>query len=152
LMIWGLSRTKAICLVGAAAAVALTLATLVPENWVPRTGLGFKFEHFSAYFVMAGVLCVVSRRPYLVAVSLTALAAILEALQGLTPDRSPDFMAPLAAAVGVACGVTLALLSLWARRSLLAALQRASLSSLADDLKRPGGRRAYVYSTGQRPR
>jgi hypothetical protein len=117
---------------------------------VPRTGLGFKFEHFSAYFVMAGVLCVVSRRPYVVAASLTTLAAILEALQGLTPDRSPDFMAPLAATVGVACGVTLALLSLWPRRSLLAAL-RASLSSLANDLRRAGGRQAYAYSTGERP-
>lgn len=148
-MVWGLSRTKAICLAGAAAAVALTLATLIPGSWVPRTGLGFKFEHFSAYFVMAGVLCVLSRRPYVVAASLTALAAMLEALQGLTPDRSPDFMAPLAAGVGVACGVTLALLSLWARRSLLDAWRRASLSSLANDLSRPSGRRAYTYSTGE---
>ena len=148
-MIWGLSRTKAICLIGAAAAVTLTLATLIPGNWVPRTGLGFKFEHFSAYFVMAGVLCVVSRRPFVVAASLTTLAAILEVLQGLTPDRSPDFMAPLAATVGVACGVTLALLSFRARRSLLAALQRASLSSLANDWRRPSGRRAYAYSSGQ---
>ena len=81
-MIWGLSRTKAICLLGAAAAVALALATLMPGNWVPRTGLGFKFEHFSAYFVTAIVLCVVSRRPYVVAASLMTLAAILEALTG----------------------------------------------------------------------
>ena len=70
-----------ICLLGAAAAVALAVATLIPGSWVPRTGLGFKFEHFSAYFVTAIVLCVASRRPYVVAGSLIVVAAILEALQ-----------------------------------------------------------------------
>ena len=127
----------------------LTLATLIPGNWVPRTGLGFKFEHFSAYFVMAGVLCVVSRRPYVVAASLTTLAAILEALQGLTPDRSPDFMAPLAAAAGVACGVTLVMLALQARRSLAGLIERPR--SLVQNLEHTNPAQAYTYSTGQRP-
>ena len=77
---------------------------------MPRTGLGFKFEHFSAYFVTAIILCFASRRPYVVAGSLVVVAAILEALQNLTPDRSADLMAPLAAATGAICGATLMML------------------------------------------
>jgi hypothetical protein len=140
-----------ICLLGAAAAVALAVATLIPGNWVPRTGLGFKFEHFSAYCVMAIVLCVVSRRPYVVAGSLPALAAILEALQGLTPDRSPDFMAPLAATAGAICGATLVMLTMWAKRSLIAVWKRRPLSPLVHNLEHTRPRRGYTHSTGQRP-
>ena len=120
-MIFGFPRAKVICLLGAAAAVALAVATLIPGSWVPRTGLGFKFEHFSAYFVTAIVLCVASRRPYLVAGSLVVVAAILEALQNLTPDRSADLTAPLAAAAGAICGATLMMLFLWVRSSLVVA-------------------------------
>ena len=149
-MIWGLSRAKAICLLGAAAAVALAVATLIPGNWVPRTGLGFKFEHFSAYFVTAIVLCVASRRPYVVAGSLIVVAAILEALQNLTPDRSADLTAPLAAAAGAICGATLVMLFLWVKSSLVVAWKRRPLSSLIYKLKRLRGR-GYTYSTGQRP-
>ena len=78
---FGLFRGKAICLIGAAAAFALTLATLILVNWVPGTGLGLKFEHFSACFVMAAVLCVVSRRPYLAALALGIFLAALSTTQ-----------------------------------------------------------------------
>jgi hypothetical protein len=149
-MIGGLSRARAICLLGAAAAVALAAATLMPGSWVPRTGLGYKFEHFSAYFVTAIVLSVASRRPCVVAGSLVVVAAILEALQTLTPDRSADLTAPLAAMAGAICGVTLVMLSMRAKSSLIAVWKRGPLSSLIYKLKRLRGR-DYTYSTGQRP-
>ena len=149
-MIGGLSRTKVICLLGAAAAVALAVATLIPGSWVPRTGLGYKFEHFSAYFVTAIILSVASRRPYVVAGSLVVVAALLEALQNLTPDRSADLTAPLAAAAGAICGATLIIVLLWVKSSLAVAWRRRPLSSLIYRLKRLRGR-DYTYSSGQRP-
>jgi hypothetical protein len=149
-MIFGFPRTKVICLLGAAAAVVLAAATLIPGSWVPRTGLGFKFEHFTAYFVTAMVLGVASRRPYVVAGSLVVVAAILEALQNLTPDRSADLTAPLAAATGAICGATLLMVFLWLRSSLVVAWKKRPLSSLIYQLKRLRGR-GYTYSTGQRP-
>jgi hypothetical protein len=137
--VWGVRRTRITYALAAIAVAALAVAALMPGNLVPRTGLGYMFDHFSAYCTMAVVLCVISRRPYVVAGSLAVLAATLEALQGLTPDRSPDFTAPLAAITGAVCGVVLAELALLARRSLLAALER----------RRSRYRRGFAYSTGQ---
>ncbi len=113
------SRARLIGLLSATAAAALALATLLPTKWVPRTGLGWQDEHFIVYFAVTFILCIASRRPYVVAISLIAFSGVLEALQGLTPDRFPDFTAALAGTAGVISASALVLVLIRARRSLL---------------------------------
>ena len=84
------SRARLIGLLGAAAVAGLSLATLLPTHWVPRTGLGWENEHFIVYFTTTIILSLASRKPYVVAIGLTTFAGVLEACQGLTPDRFPD--------------------------------------------------------------
>lgn len=85
----------------ATALAALVLGTFLPEDWVPRTGLGWEDDHFLMYFATTTVLCIASRKPLIVAVSLMVCAGLLEAMQGLTPDRIPDFRSALAGTAGV---------------------------------------------------
>ena len=113
------SKARLIGLLGAIAATALTLATLLPAKWIPRTGLGWEDEHFIIYFATTIGLSLASRRPYVVAIALTMFAGVLEACQGLTPDRIPDFTAALSGAGGVISATTLIILLIRARRSFL---------------------------------
>ena len=94
------SKTRLTVLLSAAALAALSMAALLPTKWVPRTGLGWQVEHFSIYFATTFVLCIAFRRPYAVAISVLMSSAILEALQGLTPDRVPDLTTVLCGAAG----------------------------------------------------
>ena len=123
------SRARLIALLCMTAAAALTLATLLPSKWVPRTGLGWEDEHFIVYFATTIVLSLASRRPYVVAVALMIFAGVLEAVQGLTPDRFPDFTAALSGAAGVISAATLVILLIRARRSLIARRSYPSASS-----------------------
>src|SRR6478609_2377654 len=95
------SKSRLFGLLGATAVAAVTLATLLPTTWVPRTGLGWEDEHFIVYFVTTVILSLASHRPYVVALALMIFAGVLEAAQGLTPDRIPDLTAVLCGAAGV---------------------------------------------------
>ena len=112
------SRARLIGLLSVTAAAALTLATLLPTEWIPRTGLGWEDEHFIVYFATTIVLSLASRRPYVVAIALMIFAGVLEACQGLTPDRFPDVTAALSGAVGVISAATLAIFLIRARSRL----------------------------------
>src|SRR6478735_4646234 len=112
------SRARLIGLLAATAAAALTLATLLPTKWIPRTGLGWEDEHFIVYFTTTIVLSLASRRPYFVAFALMIFAGALEACQGLTPDRFPDLTAALSGAAGVISAATLVIFLMRARRRL----------------------------------
>ena len=112
------SKARLFGLLGATAVAALTLATLLPTNWVPRTGLGWENEHFIVYFTTTIILSLASRKPYVVAIGLTTFAGVLEACQGLTPDRFPDLTAALSGAVGVMSAATLVIFIVWAKRAL----------------------------------
>jgi len=105
-------------LLGATAAAALALASLLPTEWVPRTGLGWEDEHFIVYFVTTIVLSLASRRPYVVGVALMMFAGVLEACQGLTPDRFPDLTSALSGVAGVISAASLVSFLIWARRRL----------------------------------
>jgi VanZ family protein len=94
------SKARLTRLLGAAALAAIAMAALLPTKWVPRTGLGWQVEHFSIYFATTFVLCIAFRRPYVVAISVIMSSPILEALQGLTPDRVPDLTTALCGAAG----------------------------------------------------
>jgi VanZ family protein len=132
------SRAGLVGLLSATAVAALTLATLLPSNWVPRTGLGWENEHFIVYFVTTIVLSLASRKPFVVAIALTIFAGVLEACQGLTPDRFPDLTAAVSGAVGVMSAATLVIFIVWAKRALpirdyLASCSKWLSSSGADE-------------------
>ena len=79
---------------------AIVMASLLPTNWVPRTGLDWQVEHFLAYFTTMIVLCVAWHRRFVVAVSLIMCSGLLEAVQGLTRDRLPDLTSALCGTLG----------------------------------------------------
>ena len=110
------SKARLFGVLSAAAIAGVILATLLPTNWVPRTGLGWENEHFIVYFTTTIILSLASRKPFVVAIGLTIFAGVLEACQGLTPDRFPDLTAALSGAVGVISAATLVIFAVWARR------------------------------------
>jgi VanZ family protein len=137
------SRARLFGVIGAAAVAALTLATLLPSKWVPRTGLGWESEHFIVYFAATIILSLASRKPYVVAAALTVFAGVLEACQGLTPDRFPDLNAALSGAAGVTCAATLVILAVMARRVFRSLRSTVTGQSL---LQNQPLRRAHVSS------
>jgi VanZ family protein len=68
--------------------VLLVIAALGPGKWVPRTELGWRFDHFIGYFGIVLFFCFAWPRPFLVGGAFMAIAALLECLQAFTPDRS----------------------------------------------------------------
>jgi hypothetical protein len=75
-------------------------AALGPANWQLRPMLGWKTEHFFGFLIVTFIACVAWRRPLIVGLALMATAGLLEALQGLTPDRVPDLPTALCGAGG----------------------------------------------------
>jgi VanZ family protein len=67
--------------------VLLVIAALGPENWAPRTQLGWQFDHVIGYFGITLFFCFAWPRPFLVGGVFMTLAALLEGLQAFTPDR-----------------------------------------------------------------
>ena len=105
------SASKLAWVIGAVALAAITVITLAPAQWVVlRTGVGWLLDHFLGYFCLTILVCSLYPRPFLVAIALMLLAGLLEALQGLTIDRTPDLLSALSGAGGV---LTAALL-VWA--------------------------------------
>jgi hypothetical protein len=84
------SMTKAI---SGLALVLLVIAALGPGKWVPRSGLGWQFDHVAGYMAFTWMVCLAWPRPQIVAGAIMALAVLLEALQALTPDRHADVQA-----------------------------------------------------------
>jgi VanZ family protein len=105
-----------IFMAGAAAVLIIAVASLIPANMQLRTGLHWLVEHFLAYVGTAFILCLASPRPLIVAGVLTAVSALLEILQGLTPDRVPDVPTALSGAGGALTGALVAKLMLHVRR------------------------------------
>ena len=104
------SASKLAWIIGTAALAAITVTTLAPAQWVVlRTGY-WMLDHFVGYFCLTLLVCSLYRRPFVVAIALMLLAGLLEALQGLTIDRTPDLLSALCGAGGV---LTAALL-VWA--------------------------------------
>jgi VanZ family protein len=113
------SKARLIVLLSATTIAAIGMASLLPTNWVPRTGLGWQVEHFLAYFTTTIVLCVAWRRPFVVAVSLIMCSGLLEAVQGLTPDRLPDLTSALCGTLGAISAAMLVKLLCVDRRHIL---------------------------------
>jgi len=105
---------------GAIVLMAAIAASLIPANMQIRTGLHWQVEHFLVYFVATPIFCLAWPRPFIVVGVIMAFAALLEALQGLTPDRTPDLPTALAAAAGALTAGVLAWLVILARKLALA--------------------------------
>ena len=102
------SLSRLVWTTSAVALAAITVTTLAPAQWVVlRTGY-WMLDHFVGYFCLTLLVCSVIRRPFVVAVALMLLAGLLEALQGLTIDRTPDLLSALCGAEGVLTAALLA--------------------------------------------
>ena len=83
----------------------LVFAALGPEKWIPRSGFGWRIDHFFGYFVLTFMFCFVWRRPFLFGGALMVLAVLLEGLQAFTPDRHADFYAAFISGSGAMAAI-----------------------------------------------
>jgi len=100
--------------------ILLLVAALGPAKWAPRTELGWQFDHFIGYFGITLFVCIAWPRPLLVGGIIMAVAALLESLQALTPDRSANLEAALCGAGGALAAALVA--ELFIQRHLVAVL------------------------------
>jgi VanZ family protein len=80
-------------------------AALGPAKWVPRSDLGWRIDHFFAYFALTLMFCFAWRRPFLAGGTLMAIAVLLEGLQAFTPGRHADVYAALIGAGGAMAAI-----------------------------------------------
>src|SRR5512135_2730733 len=87
----------------------IVFATLkLPAEWERmRTG-HWAVEHFLGYFAAAWIVCLGWPRPLVVAGLFLPFAALLEALQALTPDHSPAVLSAVSGAAGALAATLLA--------------------------------------------
>jgi VanZ family protein len=88
--------------------ILLVIMALGPENWQPRSGLGWEFDHFAGYFVITTFVCLAWPRPFVVGLALMVFGSVLEGLQAFTPDRSSNLMAALYGASGALAAALIA--------------------------------------------
>jgi VanZ family protein len=88
--------------------ILLAFMALGPENWQPRTGLGWEFDHFAGYFVITTFVCLAWPRPLIVGGALMVFGSALEGLQAFTPDRSSNLMAAIYGASGALAAALIA--------------------------------------------
>ncbi len=133
-----------------AAVVLLALVALGPAKLVPRSGVGWRIDHFVGYFGFTLMFCLAWPRPLVVGGAIMALAVLLEGLQAFTPDRHPDLQAALISAGGALAAVLPADLFIRAPRRLigrpLLKLQRHSWPSPSSQLPASLGLRSRARS------
>src|SRR5215472_10209420 len=61
--------------------ILLVIAGLGPSKWVPRSELGWQFDHFIGYFGITLFFCFAWPRHFVIGGSFMAVAAALERLQ-----------------------------------------------------------------------
>ena len=124
-------------LCGAIAIAGLIFASLLlPAEWERlRTGHWWT-EHFLAYFVASLVICLGWPRPFVVAGALAVAAAILETLQGLTPNHSASVDLVMAGAAGALTAALIAKLTMvaWSRRARWRLAFRRRAEGVSDDV------------------
>ena len=118
-------------LCGVLAVAALVFASLLLPSQLEQMRTGhWEIEHFFAYLVAVPLICLGWPRPFVVASTLIPVAALLEALQCLRPDHSPNIFAALSSIAGVMVGTLLTVLII--KLSELQAAKRRSLSPSAE--------------------
>ena len=115
------SAFKLAWIIGTAALAVITVTNSRPRNgWCSARDLDAR--PLRGLFLPHSLVCSLYRRPFLVAIALMLLAGLLEALQGLTIDRTPDLLSALCGAGGV---LTAALVA-----SLVMGVQQGSTPSI----------------------
>jgi hypothetical protein len=112
------SISKWIAAAGVVLLIAIAADSLVPVTLQVRLGLHWLIEHFLAYFALTLLFCMAWPRPLIAAACLIVIAGMMEALQGLTADRTPDLATAFCGAAGVLTAALLASLvtDLWQKR------------------------------------
>jgi hypothetical protein len=119
---------------GVLAVAALVFASLLLPSKLEQMRSGhWEIEHFFAYLVAVPLICLGWPRPFAVASTLTPVAALLEALQSLTPAHSPNIFAALSSIAGVMAGTLLTVLIIK-----LSELQAAKTEKPQPELSRSG--------------
>lgn len=98
-MVGQTGRIAKFCSIAPLAFVVIT--GLGPPSWQLRTSLGWEIDHLVGYFAITLLVLLAWPRPFVVGGSLMVFAMLLETLQGLTPNRSPNLMAAVYGVVGV---------------------------------------------------
>jgi hypothetical protein len=112
-----LTKRKSLALLAVALIIAaIVFASLAPVGWQMRFGLHWLVEHFLVFFALTMLVCLVWPKPMIVAGVLVPFAALLEAAQALTPDRTADLATALSAAAGVSLAALLFDLALSLRK------------------------------------
>jgi len=118
-------RVRWMRLCGVVAVAGIIFAYFLPPSLERlRTG-HWEVEHFLAYLAVTSIICLGWRRPFAVAVTLIAVAALLEALQSLTPNHSANLLGVLTAAAGALAAALAAKLILSVRTRHASAGQRS---------------------------
>lgn len=112
---------RIVVLLSVAILAVIVFAALGPSRSIPRTGLGWQFDHFMGYLVFTSLFCQIWRRVFVIGASVTVFAIALEICQGFTPDRMPDLMGAFYSASGIVTATLLADFVLRARKQLLGA-------------------------------
>jgi hypothetical protein len=107
---------SAVKVCGVAAVALLAFIALCPGAWVPRTNFGFELDHFLAFFLTTLMVCLAWPRPLLAGGALVIVGTLLEALQGLTPDRNPTLLGAFYSVVGVLSAALIAQLVIQGRQ------------------------------------
>ena len=112
---------RALLVIGWIMVAAAVLASLLPAQKLPVTGVSDKLEHAFAYMVLALWFAgVYPRSRYaFIALGLFTMGVVIEWAQGaMDLGRHSDFRDILANSTGIALGLTLALVGLggWAHR------------------------------------
>jgi len=101
---------KTVKIAGWLTVVAFAVLSLVPRELRPHTGFAGPLEHIAAYAIAGGLLALgyyKRNQPFLVVLSLSLYAAILEIAQIWVPGRNPSVMDFAASSAGGLIGSAL---------------------------------------------
>ena len=107
---------KAVKISGALAVIAVAVLSLVPWQLRPHTGAPESLEHVAAYAFASALLTFGYRKrsqPFIIVLSLSLYAAILEIAQIWVPGRNPQFIDFVAGSAGALIGYVLAWIGPW---------------------------------------
>jgi VanZ family protein len=111
---------KTVKIAGGLTVVAFAVLSLVPRELRPHTGFAGPLEHIAAYALAGGLLTLgyyKRNQPFVVILSLSLYAAILEIAQIWVPGRNPTVIDFAASSAGVLIGSALAWIGLQATPS-----------------------------------
>jgi VanZ family protein len=114
---------KTVKMAGALTVVAFAVLSLVPGELRPHSGVPGPLEHAAAYALASGLLLIGYHKhtqPYVIVLSLSLYAAILEIAQIWVPGRNPQFIDFAASSAGALIGAALAWIGLRATKRRLA--------------------------------